>query len=87
MIKTKKGVTEAEGSVSELLADVSIIIFTLKKNLTDDFGEETATEMLDHAIKQGMMTEDEVVEKVEKEIEKADVSTLVEILKEVLKHE
>ena len=87
MIETKKGTTKFEGDTSEIMADVSIIIFAVKKAFTEEFGDGLATELLNTAVKQGMMEKEEVLKKVKEELEDADASTLVKILKEVLKDE
>lgn len=87
MIETKRGTVKVEGSMNELMADVSIIIFSLNEHFTEEFGEEMATTLLTDAFEQGMRKREDIQKEAEEKLEKADISTLVEILKEVLKHE
>ena len=87
MIKTTKGIVEIKGTISEVLADVSIVIHSTKKFFTEKLGEETANDLITNAIEQGLMDEEEVEQKVKEKLETLGVDTLLEILKEALKHE
>ena len=87
MIKTDKGETEIMGKSLDILADLSIIVHSLKDAFSKDLKEDCVDDVLRHAFEQGLKTKEEVAKELEEEIDKADVSTLVGILKEVLKHE
>lgn len=89
MIKTKKGYAELEGSVHEILTDVSIVITSVKKMLTEEVGmdNELVKELIDEAVELGMANKEEVEKKIEEKVKTLEVNTLLEILKEALKHE
>lgn len=87
MIKTEKGYTEIRGKMVDLLTDFSVITHRLRETFLKDLEEEEVDELLTHAFEQGKMSADDVREQAMKGLEKADLETLVDILKEVLKHE
>ena len=87
MIRTDKGYMEIKGTMLDLLTDFSLITHRLKNTFLKDIEEEEVDDILRHAFEQGLMTEEEVRKGIDENLEKADVSTLVKILKEVLKHE
>ena len=64
MIKTKKGDTKIKGTVEELMADVSMIIYTLYENISEDLGKRTTKARLKHAFKRGLLIQ-EVSEEIE----------------------
>ena len=61
MIKTEKGSITINGSVTELMADFSVITNSLYKNLTEVIDEEYAREKLEDSFERGFKDEEEVV--------------------------
>lgn len=62
MIKTNKGEITIEGSLSELMADFSIITNSLYKNLAKEIDEEFAKMKLEDSFQRGFKSEEEVNE-------------------------
>lgn len=84
MITSKKGETVACGSVSELLADLSVIVDSLNEELTEEFGAEEAKKAIMEAVERGFMSEDELKAKRKKYEEKL-ACELTEALDELKK--
>nr|DAZ70129.1 MAG TPA: hypothetical protein [Caudoviricetes sp.] len=74
MIKTERGTTEIKGEISEILTDYEMIARAMKRVLTEEMGEEKATEALKDAIENSKMSEEErvknMIDKVKREIVK-----------------
>ena len=89
MIKTKKGYVELDGSVHEILTDVSIVITSVGKMLTEKVGMDNtlAEELINEAVELGMANEEELKKKFEEKLETESTDLLIKLLKEVLKHE
>ena len=52
MIKTERGVLTAKGSIVELMADLSVIIYGLNKDITAKTDEKYAKMLLDKTYKE-----------------------------------
>lgn len=60
MIKTKRGKLQIKGDLTEVMADVSVIVTHLYNNvLPETMTQEEAKEMIMHAVECGLMTEEE----------------------------
>ena len=68
MIKTNKGKLRAKGSITELLADISVAVNGIYFNsLVVHFPEEQAREMMHEAVERALLTPEQLAErKVEK---------------------
>lgn len=84
MIKTRKGETVVDGNISEILADVSIIIDSVNEVLTEELGAEEAKKAIMEAVERGFMSEDELKAKRKKYEEKL-ACELTEALDELKK--
>lgn len=82
MIYTNKGETRANGSVHEILADVSIIIDAVHESLTEEIGAEDAKDCIMKSVEAGFMSEDELQTK-KKECINLVASELTEALDEL----
>lgn len=75
MIKAEKGTVEIKGEISEILTDYEMIARAMKRVLTEEMGEEKATEALEDAIENSKMSEEErvknMIEKAKREIVKS----------------
>lgn len=76
MIKTKRGDIEISGITSEILADISLIVKAVNKNLVTVLGKEKARERIMKAVERGFYTDEErhleLQEAIEKVIGKCD---------------
>lgn len=79
MIKTEHGVLTAKGSIVELLADLSVIIYGLNKDITAKTDEKCAKELLDMAYKEAF-----VEPKTEKKAETKELQELLNQLAKIL---
>lgn len=69
MIKTKKGMLEAEGTLRELKADLSVIVHGIYNNaLLEEMPEEEAKEFIFDAVNRALESEDKLKEKAIDEI-------------------
>ena len=68
MIKAKEGKVSVKGTPSELLADLSTIVRTMKDTLMEDAKEEFVKERIDYAVKIGLMNSDEIKKEAEKSV-------------------
>lgn len=84
MIKTRKGETVAEGSIAEILADVSVIVESVNGVLTEEFGADEAKKHIMEAVEYGFMHDDELETK-KKECINQVASELTEALDELKK--
>lgn len=84
MITTKKGRTVIEGSINEILADVSIIIDSVNEALTEEFGAKEAKQHIMKAVERGFMSDDELQAK-KKEFADKVACELTEALDELKK--
>lgn len=84
MIKTRKGETVIDGNVTEILADVAIIIDSLNEALTEELGAKEAKQHIMEAVEYGLMSDDELKAKQKKAEEKL-VCELTDALDELKK--
>ena len=57
MIKSEFGVVTVKGSAPTILAELSVAIESINRNLSKDFGAEATEEMLKMAFEDGMKSE------------------------------
>lgn len=79
MIKSEHGVLTAKGSIVELLADLSVIIYGLNKDITAKTDEKYAKMLLDAAYKEAF-----VEPKTEKKAETKELQELLNQLAKIL---
>lgn len=79
MIKTEHGVLTAKGSIVELLADLSVIIYGLNKDITAKTDEKYAKMLLDNVYKKAF-----VEPQTQKEAETKAVQDLLKQLAKIL---
>lgn len=82
MIRTKEGETTIKGELSVILADLSMIVYHLKKCLTKDRSKEKAEELIVKAVEDGLKDKEELDNQVA-EILKNNLPE--EVLKKLLK--
>lgn len=71
MIKTKRGEIKISGITSEILADISLIVKAVNKNLVAVLGKEKARERIMKAVERGFYTDEERHSELQEVIEKA----------------
>lgn len=65
MIKTEKGDLEVHGTDTEVMADISVIIKYVYKELSNEFGEEHAKKRLKRAFDRAFLTDEEIHKEAE----------------------
>lgn len=86
MIKTRKGETVVDGNISEILADVAIIIDSVNEVLTEELGAEEAKKAIMEAVEYGLMSDDELKAQNKKAEEKlaCELTEALDDLKKLL---
>lgn len=83
MIKTKKGELKVKGSLIEIKADLSVIVYELYHNiLTENMSKEEAKEEIMDAVNRGFLEDEEIEEDVNELLEQffEEMGELREIL-------
>ena len=60
MILSNDGKIEFKGSVDTLMADVSMIVWKMKEMLTEEFDSEFAEDIINTAVKNGLLPMDKL---------------------------
>jgi len=81
MIISKKGFLTISGSVSELMADLGVIVDALNTQLSEEYSGEEAKKMITEAVEMGFESEEEN----EARLEKAKQEVAKKITKIILK--
>lgn len=68
MINTKKGITKIEGTKDEIMADVAVILKTVKELLEDKYGAEKAKKDMEEIIRRSKLSDKEMKEEVGQKI-------------------
>lgn len=71
MIKAKDGAVSAEGTSSELLADLSTVVRAVKDALMEEEKEESVKKQIDYAVKVGLMNDGEFENEMKKKAKEA----------------
>lgn len=66
MIISKKGIVTISGSVSELMADLGVIVDALNTKLSEEYSGEEAKKMITEAVEMGFESEEENEARLEK---------------------
>lgn len=80
MIKAKEGVASVEGTVSELVADLAVVVRAVKETLMEEEKEELVKEQIDYAVKLGLMNDGEFEEEVKKKTKKVALEFVDKLL-------
>lgn len=76
MIKTEDGIVEMRGSLSEVSADLAVILKSFRENIAEDIGEKMTDMLVDEAVRlsrmtvEGLKTEEEKLGKLFEEVRK-----------------
>lgn len=68
MINTKKGITKIEGTKDEIMADVAVILKTVKELFEDKYGAEKAEKDMEEIIRRSKLSDKELKEEVGQKI-------------------
>lgn len=68
MINTKKGITKIEGTKDEIMADVAVILKTVKELFEDKYGAEKAKKDMEEIIRRSKLSDKELKEEVGQKI-------------------
>lgn len=80
MIKAKDGAVSVEGTVSELVADLAVVVRAVKETLMEEEKEELVKEQIDYAVKLGLMNDGEFEEEVKKKTKKVALEFVDKLL-------
>lgn len=68
MINTKKGIIKIEGTEDEIMADVAVILKTVKELLEDKYGAEKAKKDMEEIIRRSKLSDKELKEELGQKI-------------------
>lgn len=68
MINTKKGIVKIEGTKDEIMADVAVILKTVKELLEDKYGAEKAKKDMEEIIRRSKLSDKELKEELGQKI-------------------
>lgn len=80
MIKAKDGAVSVEGTVSELVADLAVVVRAVKETLMEEEKEESVKKQIDYAVKLGLMNDGEFEEEVKKKTKKVALEFVDKLL-------
>lgn len=83
MIKTENGHIEANGTLIELMADLSVIIRNLYKDIAEETDESFAKETINEAVKAGFLSDEEITVELKKR-KKEEIEKALEVLTNAL---
>ena len=70
MISTNKGHLRVEGTNSEIMADLSVIIHGIHEDLSNEIGQEKSKERIMKAVEDGFKTDKEIMSNVDALVKK-----------------